>query len=447
MAQTSPEANRELRTLLWAQLAGELDPAQGSKLETLLVGDPAALSEYVAYTRMLIDMRSLEAPESFDNQPFDNSPLGKPPVATAPGGGILGFLGVVWGAVQSSPRLVVLTLGSALTAYFVVVLALIPLARSLQRAADPLQERSASPGAEQARTTDIGSLVSGGQARWTQKPSAPGAAGMRVGDRYELASGLASIVLARGTRVAVEGPATWRFVSEQQLQLDSGRIVAQVPPAAIGFTVVTPEATIVDLGTEFGVEVDKNGATDLHVYRGQVELRHSQTKGVAAADTASSTRVAAGESRHIDGSGNVSIVHAAGAASQLRRILTSDQQGGGSLDLVDLLAGGDGNGQRRNVSIDPRDGRCGDLELVIQMNGDGTYHATPHHAVMDGCFIPSGSNADRLGWASLRLSCDPRGQLLSLLGRAADRLARLSATPWSDRLRGGRTCFPLPESQ
>ena len=39
------------------------------------------------------------------------------------------------------------------------------------------------------------------------------------------------------------------------------------------FTIKTPTATVTDLGTEFGVEVSKEGNTVSHVFRGTVEVR------------------------------------------------------------------------------------------------------------------------------------------------------------------------------
>ena len=39
------------------------------------------------------------------------------------------------------------------------------------------------------------------------------------------------------------------------------------------FSVRTPTAIVTDLGTEFGVEVDKLGATQSHVFRGKIALR------------------------------------------------------------------------------------------------------------------------------------------------------------------------------
>jgi len=52
--------------------------------------------------------------------------------------------------------------------------------------------------------------------------------------------------------------------------LDAGKLVATVPPAAIGFRVLTPATIITDLGTQFGVDVNDRGSVNLHVITGRV---------------------------------------------------------------------------------------------------------------------------------------------------------------------------------
>ena len=47
------------------------------------------------------------------------------------------------------------------------------------------------------------------------------------------------------------------------------------------FAVRTPTATVTDLGTEFGVEVDKQGDTTSHVFRGSVRLQVASGDGKA----------------------------------------------------------------------------------------------------------------------------------------------------------------------
>src|SRR5439155_7414897 len=59
------------------------------------------------------------------------------------------------------------------------------------------------------------------------------------------------------------------------------------------------------------------------------------------------------------------------------------------LDLVDLLAGGDGTGQRRGPAIDTLTGKFGEFSTRGNVNGDGSYHRCDL-SVVDGCFIPNG---------------------------------------------------------
>lgn len=54
-----------------------------------------------------------------------------------------------------------------------------------------------------------------------------------------------------------------------------GRITAHVDGRAKGFAIETPNTLIVDQGTEFGVEIDAAGQTDVVVFQGLVDLAHS----------------------------------------------------------------------------------------------------------------------------------------------------------------------------
>ena len=46
-----------------------------------------------------------------------------------------------------------------------------------------------------------------------------------------------------------------------------------MPRFARGYTILTPTAEVVDLGTEFGVDVDDSGASEVHVFDGDVVAR------------------------------------------------------------------------------------------------------------------------------------------------------------------------------
>src|SRR5204862_8103159 len=61
-----------------------------------------------------------------------------------------------------------------------------------------------------------------------------------------------------------------------------GKLTAQVPAAAKGFQITSPQGKIVDLGTEFGMAVARDGTTDVYVFKGKVEAYASATGGPSA---------------------------------------------------------------------------------------------------------------------------------------------------------------------
>ena len=83
------------------------------------------------------------------------------------------------------------------------------------------------------------------------------------------------LTTARGARVVIEAPAVFHFESAQRLHLMQGRLTADVPPAAKGFTVVTPTGQAVDLGTKFGVDVPLREEAEIHVFQGEVIAQSS----------------------------------------------------------------------------------------------------------------------------------------------------------------------------
>lgn len=90
------------------------------------------------------------------------------------------------------------------------------------------------------------------------------------GERVELDEGLLEMRSPKGARIVVEAPAAFQFESDQTLRLFRGRLSAEVPESAHGFTVLTPSGKAIDLGTEFGVDVPVDGEPEIHVFDGEV---------------------------------------------------------------------------------------------------------------------------------------------------------------------------------
>lgn len=88
-----------------------------------------------------------------------------------------------------------------------------------------------------------------------------------------LAQGVAELQLPSGVLAVIEGPATFRLAGRNRLHLAGGHSWFRVPGGAEGFTVETPRCEVVDLGTEFGIDLREDHPVSVHVLEGKVEAR------------------------------------------------------------------------------------------------------------------------------------------------------------------------------
>ncbi|WP_158966340.1 LamG-like jellyroll fold domain-containing protein [Paraglaciecola sp. L3A3] len=95
--------------------------------------------------------------------------------------------------------------------------------------------------------------------------------------RFSLSKGYAELELKNGVILVLEAPLELNINTVDQVELLEGRLVAKVPQQAIGFEVLTPSSEIVDLGTEFGVAVDKSGDSQVHVLEGEIKVRANKS--------------------------------------------------------------------------------------------------------------------------------------------------------------------------
>lgn len=104
--------------------------------------------------------------------------------------------------------------------------------------------------------------------------------GFETGDilpegRIKLKQGVAQIEFFGGATLILEGPGDLEIRSASEAFCRSGKLRASVPPAARGFSIDTPDGKVVDLGTEFGLEVGEGGSPEVHVFDGKVELHQA----------------------------------------------------------------------------------------------------------------------------------------------------------------------------
>lgn len=96
-------------------------------------------------------------------------------------------------------------------------------------------------------------------------------------DRVLIKTGLVELTYANGVRLTLEGPADYHVLDEFSGRLNAGKIYATVPKGAEGFHVDYAKGRVVDLGTEFAMEVRADGSTELGVFDGEVELHRPGT--------------------------------------------------------------------------------------------------------------------------------------------------------------------------
>ncbi len=113
-------------------------------------------------------------------------------------------------------------------------------------------------------------------------------------------TGLIQLEFYGGATVVVEGPAEIELLDESRMICRTGRLRAHVPEPARGFAVLAPSFELVDLGTEFGLNVHNDGAAEVHVFDGKVELYDVKSNRRLA----SRRELNAGEALTVDREGN-----------------------------------------------------------------------------------------------------------------------------------------------
>jgi len=117
---------------------------------------------------------------------------------------------------------------------------------------------------------------------------------LKIGRELKLDSGLLEITYYNGAKLVLEGPVEFTVEKPNACRLEVGKLAAKVSKRAVGFTVETPTTTIVDLGTEFGVEVEQGGTADVRVFKGVVNMTGQLGR---------SRRITAGQSARLNSSG------------------------------------------------------------------------------------------------------------------------------------------------
>jgi hypothetical protein len=109
-------------------------------------------------------------------------------------------------------------------------------------------------------------------AEWEPGPGQrPSEGDLLAAGRLVLRSGQITLGLLSGVTLTLEGPADLELLSIDRVHCRRGNLRTCVPHGAEGFAVTTPGSAVVDLGTEFGLNVADDGTVRVMVFKGEAE--------------------------------------------------------------------------------------------------------------------------------------------------------------------------------
>ena len=292
--------NTELVELLALLCDGEIGQVEWERLESLLLDDPAAQDLYRRFMALDVELawRAAGRPAPSRLNPPASAPI--PPII-----------------IEASPSLhaassILYPVGSFVFSYAAAVVIVgigLLIGWAYQVSIPGFDHREVVDVVQRPVPTDVrpepeiifvGRVTDMVDCQWADpKTGTIAYAYVPLGRKYALASGLMEITYDTGAKVILQGPCTYQVESRTSGYLSLGRLTARVETKAEGswkasigrrrsavkspsspfplppsplFFVRTPTATVTDLGTEFGVEVDQSGVSMAHVYDGKVEL-------------------------------------------------------------------------------------------------------------------------------------------------------------------------------
>jgi hypothetical protein len=257
------EHRTELLRLLSGLVDEQLSEAESSRLQELLA-DEEARQLYLQYVDM--HARLLSRPEGAGDSRLP---------------GVNALAGVIGSEAESLSRSVsrpvaerhrgrslqrfwrALRYGAVAAATLAATILVQLAIRQPQRSGEPAPVVEAAP-------TYVATLSQAADVEWGPATTAYRPGARVLAGELELRKGIARLGYDGGIELIVEGPARLRLESSTAATLLSGKVVFRADDASAPFTLSTPSSVLVDLGTEYAVEVGLQ-REEVHVFSGEVQ--------------------------------------------------------------------------------------------------------------------------------------------------------------------------------
>lgn len=272
MTNESPESD-ELFELLSDLVDGDLPPPRADRLRDLLRDDPEAQDLYLDFMKLHAHLHlAYDSGSGPADMPGGASmplkPLSVSPFEPAVGGVINEELGGTVGAISSGrfwPSS--LTVGWTLAGLFAIMLAFV--SRPSEPRKVPIATR---PSGKVDVSKGLAVVVRAAGVRWESSDGRiPKEGDILPQCRLKVLEGRATLSMLTGVSVIVEGPADIELLSVDRITCHRGKLRTRVPEGAEGFVVSGPNSAVVDLGTEFGINIKSDGKSRGKVFEGEVE--------------------------------------------------------------------------------------------------------------------------------------------------------------------------------
>jgi hypothetical protein len=278
---------RELHALLGALLDGTLTAEQQDRLGPLLAQDAAARDLYLAYCELHADLALRGGAGDLSRLRVEQTSPERRAAGLMPAG--------------INPARRTRWLAGGLVGLGALVAAVL-LVLTLWRRPSPGLDSGNEVGEPVDDTVAV--LLQSPEAEWAGAgPHARAGAALSPG-WLRLRSGYAHIEFYSGATVLLEAPADLKLISRTEAYCERGKLRATVPAHAHGFQIATPKLKLVDRGTEFGLQVGEQAATEVHVFQGKVEVHDARTR----------RDLATGQGVRLDGAGDAVLIPSAPAA-------------------------------------------------------------------------------------------------------------------------------------
>ena len=207
---------------------------------------------------------------------------------------------------------------------------------------------------------------------------------------YQIEKGILEVQYDNGVNVVIEGPAKFQFESTGVF-LEFGCLYSKVSDSGVGFQVVTPHCRFIDLGTEFGINAEPGGSSEMHVVKGKVHMNAGNGRYSKTIYEASASRYYAETDQMKEICYN-SKKFVRNIESKINRVWRGEK----TVNLADMVGGGNGFGTGRlEYGIDPGTGN----EFILRrehiqdiLSSSNNYHLCQENPFIDGVFVPNAAD-------------------------------------------------------